>query len=270
MNDTTNELQVEASRFAKQLQARYGLPLLQNAYGGIDECVVTVIVGMTKNGTTAEEFKSVREWLLAGLKPFVQFPPTLEALIQLSNLVKGFPVTPYSQGMKDAWFRLDAEYSQRYGKMWKGEQGFDALTKERVWLAAFEELAITPAEVLLAMDRITASALFRTFVPKPEQFTDTVLAIRCGNAPMIEEAWIMAVGSRPGAELHPLVKKARGKIGALEINTNVHDSEKLFKMIYREMLLTGETVHDEVITAVQPSYMDKNAILDIFGAPDAK
>lgn len=265
MSSIDNELQAEAVRFSKQLLARYGLPLLQSKYGSPDECAITVITGLARNNTTAEEFKAVREWLLRGLQPFLEYPPTLEAVIQLCTLVKTYPVTEYTTGMVEAWYRLNTEYGQRYGKMWKGENSFDLLIKERVWLTECEKLSVSTAEMLGAMQRLTQSTLFRTYPPKLEEFMGAILAVRCAGAPLIEEAWLMALGSHAGSEIHPLVKRARGMIGAQEINMNVSASEKKFKKIYQDLLITGPIDSDEVQDSVAPSYLDKTDVLNIFG-----
>jgi hypothetical protein len=267
-----NELQAEAGRFSKQLLARYGLPLLQSKYGSPDECAVTVTTGLTKNGTTAETFKSVREWLMKGLPQFLEFPPTLEALIQLSNLVNAYPITEYTVSMRDAWYRFNTECGQRYGKMWKGDGGFDLLTKERVWLSKCEESGVTPEEMLSALHRMINSTLFRIYPPSMEQFFSAVLAIRCAGAPLLEEAWIMAVSTHTGVGLHPLVRKAKGMIGALEINENMESAERKFKKIYQEFLSQGVIAEDRVddsTPVVERTYLDKEAVLRIFAPKPA-
>lgn len=265
MSTVDNELQTEAVRFSKQLLARYGLPLLQSKYGSPDECAITVITGLTRNRTSAEEFRAVREWLLRGLQPFLEYPPTLEAVIQLCNLVKTYPVTEYTLSMGDAWYRLNTEYGQRYGKMWKGESSFDLLIKERVWLTECEKLLVSPSELIGAMQRLTQSTLFRTYPPKLEEFMGAILAVRCAGAPLIEEAWLMALGSHTGSDIHPLVKRARGMIGAQEINLNVSSSEKKFKKIYQELLILKPEAETGMEVCETASYMDKNDVLSIFG-----
>lgn len=264
MNTVNSDLQAEAVKFSKQLLARYGLPLLQSKYESADKCAMSVTTGLAKNNTTADEFRAVREWLLRGLQPFLEYPPTLEAVIQLANLVKTYPITDYTLGMGDAWYRMNTEYGQRYGRMWKGEGAFDLLIKERVWLAECEKTLVTQGEMLGAMKRLTESTLFRTYPPKLEEFVGAVLAVRCSNAPLIEEAWLMALASHIGSEIHPLVKKARGMIGAVEINLNVSASEKKFKKIYQDLLLLNHDEKYEPIAIEEPSYMDKSSVLNIF------
>lgn len=265
MNTVNSDLQTEAVKFSKQLLARYGLPLLQSKYESPDKCAMSVTTGLAKNNTTADEFRAVREWLLRGLQPFLEYPPTLEAVIQLANLVKTYPVTDYTLGMGDAWYRLNTEYGQRYGRMWKGESAFDLLIKERVWLAECEKTLVTQSEMLGAMRRLTESTLFRTYPPKLEEFMGSVLAVRCSNAPLIEEAWLMALAAHVGSEIHPLVKRARGMVGAVEINLHVSESEKKFKKIYQDLLLLNPQDEAEIVTIEAPSYLDKSDVLSIFG-----
>lgn len=265
MTPIPQELQAECVRFSKQLLARYGLPLVQSKYESLDKCSMTVATGLAKNSTTAEEFKAVREWLLRGLQPFLEYPPTLEAVIQLSNLVKTYPITEYTNGMSDAWYRLNTEYGQRYGKLWKGEGGFDLLIKERVWLVEFEKTNASPPEVASAARRLTESTLFRVYPPKLEEFIGAILAVRSGGAPLIEEAWLMALDSHVGSELHPLVRKARGMVGAQEINMNVSVSEKKFKKIYQELLVLNPPGEGESASSPEEKcYLDKAAVLSIF------
>lgn len=267
MNPIDPKLQTEAVGFSKQLLARYGLPLLQSKYESVDKCAMSIAVGLVKNNTTAEEFMAVREWLLQGLQPFLEYPPTLEAVIQLSNLVKAYPITDYTRGMAKAWYRLNTEYSQRYGKMWKGESPFDLLIKERVWLSECEKLQVSPDEMQRATQRLTQSTLFRTYAPKLEEFTGAVLAVRCSDAPLIEEAWLVAMASHVGSDIHPLVRRARGMVGALEINMHTAVSEKKFKKIYQELLVLNPQEENEVCAAPsqEQSYLDKTDVLRIFG-----
>ncbi|MBI6882925.1 hypothetical protein [Pseudomonas putida] len=264
MNANVDELQSEAIKFAKQIQARYGLPLFSSTYGDLNECVSTVTAGLNRNGTSGPEFKSVREWLLQGLKPFLEFPPTLEALVQLSNLVKAYPITQHTLSLKGAWFRLDTEFSQQYGKMWRGAHAFDMLTKERVWLSKFEEIDATGDEILESMKRITRSTPFRIYPPTIEQFMDAVHAVRCDGAPLVEDAWIMAVSTQAGSDIHPLARKARGMIGIFEINQNAQSSESKFKHIYRQLLIDKDLSVTESESVPAVTYMEKDAVLSIF------
>jgi hypothetical protein len=260
----TAELQAEATRFVKQMQARYSLSMLEKIYGTTDEYLAKVIGGLLKNGTDASQLKSVRQWLMTGLQPFIMFPPTVEALIQLATLVTNYPVTDYTLSMQKTWYRLNMEYGQRYGNLWKGSGEFDPLHKERVWLSTFEEAGATPDEISYVMERLTRSTVFRVYPPAMEQFMDALLAVRHLDSPLIEEAWLMALSSHPGSDIHPLVRKARGIIGAFEINTSAQVNrgiEQRFKMIYREMLLKKVPVDAEAPKAEPAKYMDRASIL---------
>lgn len=258
------ELQVEATRFVKQMQARYSLSMLEKIYGTTDEYLAKVVGGLLKNGTDAEQLKSVRQWLMTGLQPFIMFPPTVEALIQLATLVTAFPVTDYTLSMQKTWYRLNMEYGQRYSNLWKGSGEFDPLHKERVWLSTFEEASATPDEIAHVMERLTRSTVFRVYPPALEQFMDALLAVRHHDSPLIEEAWLMALSSHPGSDIHPLVKKARGIVGAFEINTSAQANrgiEQRFKMIYRELILNKTPLDVEAQKAAPAQYMDRASIL---------
>lgn len=265
MSIVDTELQSEAVKFSKQLLARYGLPLLQSRYGTADQCAVTVNASMIRNGTTANEFRAVREWLLRGLQPFLEYPPALEAIVQLVNLVKTYPISAHTNSLRDAWYRMDTEYGQRYGKMWKGDTPFDLLIKERVWLTEFEKKEVSSSELLQAMEMIITSTLFRTYPPKLEEFMGAVLAVRHRGAPLIEEAWLMALSSHIRSDIHPLVKKARGMVGANDINLNPYASEKKFKKIYQGLLESVDDFAPESDAPEPISYLDKGAVLSIFG-----
>lgn len=263
------ELQAEATSFVKQMQARYSLSMLEKIYGTTDEYLAKVIGGLLKNGTTAQQLKCVRQWLMTGLQPFIMFPPTVEALIQLATLVTAFPVTEYTLSMQKTWYRLNMEYAQRYGNLWKGSAEFDPLHKERVWLNKFEEENATPDEIAHVMERLTRSTLFRIYPPSLEQFMDALLAVRHMDAPLIEEAWLMALSSHPGSDIHPLVKKARGIIGAFDINASAQQGtrgvELRFKMLYRDLILNKTPVEEENAEVAPPQYMAKEAILQFLG-----
>lgn len=260
-----NELLAEGKHFVTQMQARYSLSMLEKIYGSTDEYLAKVVGGLMKNGTSAEQLKNVREWLATGLQPFILFPPTIEALIQLSSLVSAYPVTDYTLSMQKTWYRLNMEYGQRYSNLWKGSGEFDPLHKERVWLSTFEEAGATPDEISYVMERLTRSTVFRVYPPALEQFMDALLAVRHLDSPLIEEAWLMALSSHPGSDIHPLVKKARGIVGAFEINTSAQANrgiEQRFKMIYRELILNKTPLDVETPKAAPAQYMDRAAILN--------
>jgi hypothetical protein len=263
MTDDISELKAEASSFVKQMQARYSLSMLEKIYGTTDEYMVKVIAGLRRNGTSAEQLKNVREWLMTGLQPFIMFPPTVEALIQLGNLVTVFPVTPYTLSMQKPWYRLNMEFAQRYGNLWKGSDEFDLLHKERVWLNKFEEQAATPTEILQVMERITRSSVFRVYPPALEQFMDAILAVRHMDSPLIEDAWLLALSSQPGSDIHPLVKKARGIIGAFDMNAHYGNRaiEQRFKQIYRDMIVNKTLVDSELAEEKPADYLDQSSIL---------
>jgi hypothetical protein len=263
MTDDISELKAEASSFVKQMQARYSVSMLEKIYGTTDEYMVKVIAGLRRNGTTAEQLKSVREWLMTGLQPFIMFPPTVEALIQLGNLVTVFPVTTYTLSMQKPWYRLNMEFAQRYGNLWKGSEEFSLLHKERVWLNTFEEQGATAAELIQVMDKITRSSVFRVYPPALEQFMDGILSVRHMDSPLIEDAWLLAMSSQHGADIHPLVKKARGVIGVFDMNAQYGNRaiEQRFKQIYRDMLVNKTPVDSEAPEAKSVDYLDQRSIL---------
>lgn len=268
MSQQISDLKSESVKFIKQMQSRYGLSLLDRTYGNIDEFTATIVAGLIRSNVTAEDFKSVREWLLTGLKPFVEYPPTLESLIQLSNLVKMFPITESIINLKDVWYRLDTEYSQKYGRFWRGESNYDQLSRERVWLHAFSEKQASPSEVKKVMSRIVESTIFRQYPPALDQFMDALSAVRYPDAPLVEEAWLLALSTQPGSPVHPLIKKTRGIVGAydLRVNSNQRSIETQFKKIYRDLLEKQECEEITVkVEAVSAEYMSKEALIKMLG-----
>lgn len=266
MSDEQIEMSAEGVRFCRQMETRYSLPLLKSAYGDDvqSELASTVSAALTKVGFGSDDFKAVRAWLMVGLKPFEDFPPSIESMIQMASLLQSYPMSEYTKGMKAAWFRLDTEFGQQYGKQWRGERRMDALVKERVWLSKFEEMAVTQDEVIAVMKRISASGFFRTFMPKIEEFLDAILAVRLDNAPMVEEAWTMALMTQANAVVHPLVKQARGKIGAHDLRVRGYDRdvEQRFKSYYRQLLIHPEMISIvEDIPLEEPTYASPEAIL---------
>lgn len=269
MSDMQFEVSAEASRFCRQIESRYSLGLLKSTYGEDvqSELASTLSTALVKAEISAEAFRAVRAWLMVGLKPFEDYPPTIEALIQMATLLQSYPVTDYAKAMKQAWFELDTEFSQNYAKQWRGERRMDALVKERVWLKKFEEMGVTVTELLTTMRRISASGFFRTFMPKFEEFQDAILAVRLDNAPLVEEAWTMALMTQANAVIHPLVKQARGKIGGHDLRVRGYDRdvEQRFKSYYRQLLLNPELVMVEAdVPVFEPTYASPDAILDLF------
>jgi hypothetical protein len=267
MNTSTDHLTQEATRFVNQMKARYGLPLLQKMYGNLDDFSATVSAGLVRGGVDHAEFKAVRDWLLEGLKPFVEYPPTLESLVHLVNLVKAYPLTVYSKSIKHVWFYIDSDYSHRYGRTWRGDNAFECLTKERVWISQFESVKATEIELRAALSRISESALFRNFAPSLEQFMDAISAVRFPDAPLVEEAWLIAISTQPGTPIHALVKKVRGVVGASELRTSVRDKdlEQNFKRLYRRMLSeNNHDLSDIPEPAVEVQYANKEDVLRLF------
>lgn len=262
MSIDNTQMVEECGRFIKQMLARYGLPLIKSSYGNTEEHIATMVAGLRKAGIEVQEFAAVRSWLLIGLKPFVEYPPSLEAVIQLSKLVGSYPVTTYCESIKNAWYRLDTDYSQRYGRLWLGDTGIDSLTRERVWMTEFEKMMATTAEIDEARARVTASSFFRNYPPTLEQFCDVFLAVRNGGAPTVEEAWAYAQTGMSAEYLHPLVRKAKGLSGGNDpkVVYSGKNFEAHFKKLYREMLASGETGKEKEVLKTK-SYLDRSELL---------
>lgn len=239
----------ECSRLSIQLQQRYGVSLFRKMFGEqatyADQCAQ----GFLRSRIDAVGVAGVREWLIQGLKPFAEYPPSMEMMIQMARIMKSYPMTPEQVQYNDFWFSLDAQYSQGYGRFWKSDQVFEGLQKERVWLTAFTELQATLEELNQALKKIKGCTVFRNYPPTLDQFKDAVLAVRKNDAPLVEEAWLLALSIRPGEPLHPMIVKARSKISAFELNNNSRDreTEQRFKTSYLGLLKSEEEVYQEVM-----------------------
>lgn len=239
----------ECSRLSIQLQQRYGASLFRKMFGEqatyADQCAQ----GFARSRIDAQGVAGVREWLIQGLKPFAEYPPSMEMMIQMARIMKSYPMTPDQVQYNDFWFSLDAQYAQGYGRFWKSEQVFEGLQKERVWLTAFGELQATLEELDRAMHKIKGCTVFRSYPPTLDQFKDAVLAVRKNDAPLVEEAWLLALSVRPGQPLHTMIVKARSKISAFELNNNSRDreTEQRFKTSYLGLLKSEEEVHQDVV-----------------------
>lgn len=261
-------LSAEIARFFTQMSRRYSSKILESTFGEDDKNRAANLLNTIRHGgVEATEFKALREWLKRGVKCFDEYPPGPESLIQLCTLVKQYPITEHTEQLTTAWYRLDTEYSQYYGRQWKGDGKHDALVKERVWLAKFEELEVTAPEILQAMSRISQSGFFRTYVPKFEEFVDTIYAIRCSDAPMVEEAWAEAVMGQAAAFAHPAVRRARGHIGAHDLRTRGYDRdvEQRFKSAYRNLLLNPELIEEYEDEPEKPTatYMGQDELVGL-------
>lgn len=260
------ELSEEVRRFFNHLESRYSQSLVTMTFGeNVDKRAPELLNTLNKVGVTSGELKAFREWLRRGIKCFEEYPPGPESVVQICALIREYPITDYTEGLTKAWYRLDIEFSQCYGRQWRSDGRHDALLKERVWLNKFEELKITAPEILNAMSRLSDCGYFRTFVPKFEEFLDAVYAVRFPDAPLVEEAWGLAVLNQ-GAELaHTAVRRARGYIGAHELRTRGYDRdvEQRFKSYYRQLLIHPEWVKEYEPEEAKPApqYMSAADIL---------
>lgn len=241
------ELSAEATNFLKYLESRYSQNLLTMTYGErVDFRAPSLLNTLHKVGVTAQVLKALRDWLRRGIHGFEEYPPGPESVVQLCALIRQYPITDYTNQLVDAWRSLDAEFGQCYARQWKSDSRIDALAKERVWLHKFAENKVTPAEILLAMGRLSYCGYFRTFMPKFEEFLDAVYAVRFPDAPLVEEAWGLAAQGQGAEVAHAAVRRARGHIGGHELRTrgNDRDVEQRFKSYYRQLLLHPELVKD--------------------------
>lgn len=255
MTDQRNDLQVltqEAQRFTAQMTARYGENLIRSSYGNEAEFQANIVMGLTRSGITGRELADVRAWLIEGLKPFFRFPPNIESLVHLALLLRAYPRTDYDQIMKNAWYKIDRSFGQRYSKSWRDEHPLDTLEKERVWLSAFADLEATEEELLKTLQKIDQSGYFRSFPPTLDQFSDAIIAVR-KSVPMVEEAWPLAL-LEGNQDIPLIVRRAKGKIGGynLMLSGRNRDVEQRFKVHYRSLLLDSDFNPQEQVFDTAP------------------
>ena len=234
----------ECRSLALQIERRYGSPMFRKMHGESSKYAEDCAVGFLRSNTSVIEIQNLRSWLMQGLKPFAEYPPNLEMMIQIGRIVKICPPTPRQSEMADFWYRLDAVFSQGYGRFWRMESPIEELPRERVWLSEFEKLDASVDELVAALESIQNSAVFRSYPPTLEQFKGALLSLRKGGAPLVEDAWLMALSIRPGQPLHPLIVKARSKISAFDLNQHgkIRENEQRFKIAYLTLLRSAEPV----------------------------
>lgn len=223
-------------RIATGLVVRYGNSLFSRIHGEMSEFSRMLAIVLGRAGCDEANAIALQNWLQQGLRPLSDYPPSIEVLLHLSYLIRTYPMSEYQMKMKHVWYALDTAYSQTYFKNWRNEKPLDEMTRERVWLSAFDELCLTEAEVTQIRQQFNQSGLFRQFPPSLEQFKDAAMAIRKG-APLVEVAWLEAT-NRQAQDTHPLVVQARGAISSHDLNVHARerDTEYRFKAIYRKLL----------------------------------
>ncbi|MDT8924915.1 hypothetical protein RBE51_19185 [Pseudomonas taiwanensis] len=239
------ELAAECRTLAMQIERRYGTPMFRKMYGESAAYAKDCALGFLRSNIDAQCVKNIRSWLLQGLKPFAEYPPNLEMLIQIGRVLKICPVTDGQVQYAEFWYKLDAHFCQGYGRFWRLDSTIESLQRERVWLAEFENVQASIGELEQALRKIQASTVFRSFPPSLEQFKGALLSHRKGGAPLVEDAWLLALSVRPGQPLHPLIVKARARISVFDLNTNGkgRENEQRFKDAYLSLL--GSVEDDE-------------------------
>lgn len=230
-------LKEECTRFYKQCEARYGRSMIVKIYREEAEAVAGMVAGLARSRISAKDLLDVRTWLLMGLKPFVEYPPSQESLVQMASLLRQYPIEDAELTLRDSWYRLDTDYGYRYGKNWRGETGFQGLERERVWIADFMRHKVDAQEIQLAMNAIEDSGLFRLFSPMLDQFIDVIYAIR-KKYPMVEVAWHLSTNGRSLDAEHPVVRRVAGITGVRSRSQAGFDRdlEARFKSTYRNIL----------------------------------
>lgn len=236
------ELAAECRKLAMQIERRYGTPMFRKMYGEGVAYAKDCSVGFLRSNIDAQSVKNIRTWLLQGLKPFAEYPPNLEMLIQIGRVLKICPITDGQSQYTEFWYKLDAHFCQGYGRFWRLESTIEGLQRERVWLTEFESVQASIGELEQALKKIQASTVFRSFPPSLEQFKGALLSHRKGGAPLVEDAWLLALSVRPGQPLHPLVVKARSRISAFDLNNNgkSRENEQRFKEAYLNLLTSDD------------------------------
>lgn len=268
--NTVSEISLSqaCTNISRQFLNRYGAAMFRKLYGEPSNYATELSGCLKRVGITGPEAESLQRWLLTGIKAFAEFPPSFENMVQMGQLLKNFPFTPAQQEILDFWRKVDAIFSQNYGRMWRGGDALiDTLQRERTWLTNLEEMGASHEELEATLTKVRACVAFRSYPPNLEQFGDALTALRINDAPLVEDAWLQAISMKPGQSFHPLVKRARGTIGAFDLNVGERDrnSEMRFKQAYLDLLRNPsmETLEDhEQTVAVAAEYMDTASMLD--------
>ena len=250
------ELNKECKALATQIERRYGSPMFRKMFGDNEAYSKDCALGFIRSQIDAPTVLNVRTWLMQGLKPFSEYPPSLEMMISMGRTLKCYPVSEAQLEFTDFWYLLDAQFGQSYGRFWKSEVVIEGLQRERVWLSEFEAQDASDEELTKALMMIKESVLFRTYPPSLPQFKSALLSIRKGSAPLVEDAWLLAMTVRPGQPLHPLIVKARSKISTFDLNNNGKswENQQRFQAAYLELLKSEGDVVDEpeVVQVTEP------------------
>jgi len=265
---TEISLSQACSNISRQFLNRYGAAMFRKLYGEPATYATELSACLKRAGIAGPDAESLQRWLLTGIKAFAEYPPSFENLVQMGQLLKNFPFTEAQQGHLDFWRKLDALFSQNYGRMWRGAEGLiETLQRERIWLSNIEEVEASPSELEETLAKIRGCVAFRSYPPNLEQFRDALTALRSDDAPLVEEAWLQAISMKPGQTFHPLVKRARGTIGAFDLNVGERDrnSEMRFKQAYLELLKSPPEHEHQDRNEIKPAeaeYMDTASLLD--------
>lgn len=238
MTHAPDSLAQACSNLTNQFNHRYGARLFRSSCGEPEKYATELSACFKRTGLTGAEISSLQGWLVTGIKAFAEYPPSFEMMVQMGKLLRNFPITPAQRELYDFWLKLDTLFIQNYGRLWKIDGTLDQLQKERVWLTTLEEMGASLEELQLCLNKIKFCVAFRSYPPNLEQFKDALIALRSSNAPLVEDAWLQAIALKNNQELHPLVRRARGAIGAFDLNVGERDraTEQRFKLIYIELL----------------------------------
>jgi len=249
--DTGVTLEKACQKIATGLSIRYGSALFSRSHGDFQEFSRTLARVFSCADINAQDALVLATWLQKGVRALGDYPPNIETLMHLGQLIKAFPPTPYQETLHSAWYAMDTSFSQTYMKSWRSEKALDEVSRERVWLGALEKLSATPTEIYAAQQAIHNSGLFRQFPPSLEQFQDAIHAVR-REAPLVEEAWLEALNRGHGHQ-HPLIVQTRSLVSAFDMNLNSkdRDTENRFKVAYRK-LLVGEMAEIPVVVEESP------------------
>lgn len=244
------------TKIGNGMVVRYGSKLFNGVHNKLSDFITIFSVVLMRSGCEAQTAEALNGWLQQGLRPLSEYPPTIETLINLANLVKSYPPSDYQRKMKHVWYALDTRYGQVYNKFWRTDKSIEELTRERVWLCAFEKMGLTEEEISDISSRIGSCAAFRQYPPGLDQFLDAAMAVR-QNAPLVEEAWLIA-SSRHMGQANPFVQAAKAAISSHDMNVNSKDRnmEVRFKAIYRAFLSAEMDLPEPVLIEKQPATRD--------------
>lgn len=230
-------LEKACQKIATGLSIRYGSGLFTRTHGDFQEFPRILARVFSCADINAQDALVLATWLQKGVRALGDYPPNIETLMHLGQMIKAFPPTEHQETLRNAWYGLDTSFSQTYMKSWRSDKALDEVSRERVWLNALERIGADAGEIAQAQKAIHDSGLFRQFPPSLEQFQDAIHAIRC-QAPLVEEAWLEALNRGHNA-LHPLIVQARSLMSAFDMNMNSkdRDTENRFKVAYRKLLL---------------------------------